>query len=146
MYSSTNNGGEMNMKTLTIEQVFQQMADNVRAGKSPVDGLQGSSDGEGWAVIPSGVFLDDILSDDFRFRLIPRTHNLNGYDVPAPETEAPEEVCKYWVIDTGEDDGVDCCQWTFGKLDKNALRNGLWLSKEDATANAKALRGESPYG
>ena len=38
----------MNMKTLTIEQVFQQMADNVRAGKSPVDGLQGSSDGEGW--------------------------------------------------------------------------------------------------
>ena len=75
----------------------------------------------------------------------PRTHTLNGYDVPAPETEAPEVVAEYWTLDPTCDDGVFSQQWGSDKIDQNALRHGLWLSKEDAIANRKALRGESPY-
>lgn len=77
--------------------------------------------------------------------LEPRTHTLNGYDVPAPETEEPEVGMAYWTLDASEPDGVYEFQWGSDRIDRNALRHGLWLSKEDAIANAKALRGENPY-
>lgn len=133
------------MKTLTKAQVFQHMADNVRAGKSPVDGLQAKSGTVEWVDAPESIYVGELISGYFEFRLTPRTHTINGYDVPAPETEAPEHGRMYWYLDNFESDGV--C-WTTGDdtpEDHNALRNGLWLSKEDAIANAKALRGENPY-
>lgn len=135
------------MKTLTKAQVFQHMADNVRAGKSPVDGLQAKSGTVEWIDAPESIYVGELISGYFEFRLTPRTHTINGYDVPAPETEAPEAGGEYWVIDASEDDGVYSyeCEYYEERADQNALRNGLWLSKEDAIANAKALRGENPY-
>ena len=137
------------MKTLTKEQVFQQMADNVRAGKSPVDRLQllghGLGWSRGWMALPSSSTLNSIVLHDFKYRLEPRTHTLNGYDVPAPETEEPEVGADCFVLNSWAKSGVDMDVWENTHVDRNALRHGLWLSKEDAIANAKALRGEDPY-
>lgn len=137
------------MKTLTKEQVFKYMTDNVRAGKSPVDGLQILSGGigwsNGWMELPESATVGSIGSGKYKFCLAPRTRNICGFDVPAPETEAPEDGNKYYVLDTFEDSGVYRASWVNDHSDQFALRNGLWLSEADAIANAKALRGENPY-
>ena len=132
------------MKTLTTAQVFQHMTDNVRAGRSPIDRLQ-VYENDDWCDVWRGVTVIKIATAYPRIRVTPCTHNLNGYDVPAPETEEPDVGRQYYGLNSLEDNGVDGYQWGGDKLDKNALRNGLWLSKEDAIANAKALRGEDPY-
>lgn len=131
------------MKTLTKAQVFQHMADNVRAGKSPVDGLL-VGNAKPWEPTLKNV-ASLIDSGNFEFILAPRTHTLNGYDVPAPETDAPEAGAEYWYLSAFKPDGVRCATWMDKPHAHNALKNGLWLSKEDAIANRKALRGENPY-
>ena len=133
------------MKTLTEEQVFQHMADNVRAGKSPADRLYVYLSDKGWVKANESVRLSYILCGHYSFALAPRTHTLNGYDVPAPETEAPKVGVGYWVFMAQSDDGVTKCPWNGNKYDQNALRNGIWLSKDDIIANRKALSGENPY-
>jgi len=133
------------MKTLTKAQVFQHMADNMRAGKMPTDRLQSSVGDGDWSEVRVSSPIVGFLTDDIEFRIKPRTHTLNGYDVPAPETEAPEVGVEYWVLMATSKAGVGSYSWAGDKQDQNALRNGLWLSEEDATANAKALRGENPY-
>lgn len=132
------------MKTLTKAQVFQHMADNALAGKSPVDRLR-VGNGSTWGPMSQGYTISALVMTELRFALAPRTHNLNGYDVTAPETEAPEVGVEYWTLDASEPDGVYEYQWGSDRLDKNALRNGLWLSREDAISNRKAFRGEDPY-
>ena len=132
------------MKTLTPEQVFQHMADNVRDGKSPVDRLR-VGEGSAWVPMSEQSCISGITSGNFEFILAPRTHTLNGYDVPAPETEAPAIKAKYWMFDSFESDGLCSDEWDGVEYDQNALSNGLWLSKEDAIANRKAFRGENPY-
>lgn len=133
------------MKTLEIQQAFQYMTNNLRAGKSPTDRLQAKSGKGGWIDVPEDVYVSEMASGDFEFRIAPRTHTLNGYDVPAPETEAPAMDAEYWFIAPWADKGVYCDKWNGCGGCKNTLRNGLWLSKEDAVANAKAFRGEDPY-
>lgn len=131
------------MKTLTKAQVFQHMADNVRADKSPVDGLR-VGDGSAWTQMSQGYTISAIVMTESHFALAPRTHTLNGYDVPAPETEAPESGAKYWVLNSWDKDAVTFTHWSGTDGDRNTLKHGLWLSKEDAIANRKALRGEDP--
>ena len=133
------------MKTLTKAQVFQHMADNVKAGKSPVDGLEAKSEVIEWTDVPKYVCVSEIVEDYFEFRLAPRTHTINGYEVPAPEIEEPAVGVVYWNLDPFDLDGVYFHRWAGRDVDQKSLRNGLWLSKEDAIANAKALRGENPY-
>ena len=132
------------MKTLTLGQVFRQIAYNVQEGKSPVDRLR-VGNGSTWGPMSQGYTISALVMTELRFALAPRTHNLNGYDVPAPETEAPEVGVEYWTLDASEPDGVYGYQWGSDRIGKNALRNGMWLSKEDAVANLKAFRGEDPY-
>jgi len=133
------------MKTLTDAQVFQHMADNVRAGKSPVDWLQAKSGTVEWIDAPESIYVGELISGYFEFRLTPRTHTINGYDVPAPETEAPDVGVNFWTLNPWVDCGITKEVWKNTNTDQCALRNGLWLSEEDATANAKALRGENPH-
>lgn len=133
------------MKTLTKAQVFQHMTDNVRAGNIPVYGLEFYTEAKQWETLERYVEIQVLFEVDYDFRITPRTHTLNGYDVPAPETDTPEYEAEYWILNALGDDGVLEYLWVSGSDDKNALRNGLWLSKEDAIANAKALLGENPY-
>lgn len=133
------------MKTLTLGQVFRQIAYNVQEGKSPVDRLR-VGNGSTWGPMSQGYTISALVMTELRFALAPRTHNINGYDVPAPETEAPDVGAEYFALNAQCGDGVHFSTWDgCSSYDKNTLRHGLWLSREDAMANAKALRGEDPY-
>lgn len=133
------------MKTLTKAQVFQHMDENVRVGKSPGEGLEYYVPGGKWSGVLIISPLRAFLNDDTLFRIKPRTHTINSYEVPAPETEAPAMDAAYWCLHPLVRNGVYFSTWDGFETDQNALRNGLWLSKEDAIANAKALRGEDPF-
>ena len=70
---------------------------------------------------------------------------VNGFSVPAPKTKAPEHGTKIfapyitfgmWYFDS---------KWNNDKLYPELLRRGLiFLNKEDAIANAKAMCGIDP--
>lgn len=77
----------------------------------------------------------------------PKTRIINGFEVPAPETKAPSGNTVYYVsiphiskyhganLWGNEKDQVEYC-----------LKRGLvFLNKEDAIANAKAMLGINPY-
>lgn len=131
------------MKTLTPEQLLEKMLDNVRSGKNITDGLQ-KKRGDEWDKLYNND-VETCLFGASEFRLTPRTRNICGFDVPAPEVDEPKDSTKYWHLDVSEDDGVYAQEWCNDSFDQNAIRNGIWLNKEDAIANAKALRGEDPY-
>lgn len=134
------------MKTLTPEQVLAHMAENVSNGLKPTEGIETRiTDEERWTRLSSACRISGIVSEEFEFRLTPRTRNICGFDVPAPEVDEPEDGAEYWYIDSYKDQGVSETYWNSDNYDIGALRNGIWLNKEDAIANAKALRGENPY-
>lgn len=125
------------------EQLLEKMLANVRAGFNENTGIQIKLNDK-WKDCQSR-FAGDCLLGRIEFRLAPRTRNICGFDVPAPEVGEPKDSTKYWHLDVSEDDGVYAQEWCNDSFDQNAIRNGIWLNEEDAIANAKALRGENPY-
>lgn len=125
------------------EQLLEKMLANVRAEKHVTDGLQKKIYSEWSELFKSDV--ENCLSGLTEFRIKPRTRNICGFDVPAPEVDEPEDGAEYWYIDSYKDQGVSETYWNSDNYDIGALRNGIWLNEEDAIANAKALRGGNPY-
>lgn len=77
------------------------------------------------------------------FSLKPRTHKVNGFTVPAPETEAPQD--EYFVAASGAAEFYHNTDWTDHDLDKRRLERGLvHLTEKAAIANAKAMLGIDP--
>lgn len=77
----------------------------------------------------------------------PKTRIINGFEVPAPETKAPDCGVKYYVPHLDEDDFYGSYVWHSDDVDNRILsRNILFLTKEEAIANAKAMLGIDPYG
>lgn len=78
-----------------------------------------------------------------QFSLAPRTHMVNGFEVPSPESEEPEG--EYFIPDI---DHVSYCYagvWSDHRLDEMRLERGLiHLTDEAAIANAKAMLGIDP--
>lgn len=78
-----------------------------------------------------------------------KTHKVNGFEVPAPVTN-PENMksgITYYVADN------TYLEWYFGTTWENdeeqkawITRNLVFMNKEDAIANAKAMSGVNPYG
>lgn len=125
------------------EQLLEKMLANVRAGFNANAGIQIKLNDE-WENSQSR-FIGDCLLGTLEFRLAPRTRNICGFDVPAPEVDEPEDGVFCYHLSPWKEDGIICCKWRGSITDRNALRNGIWLSGADAIANAKALRGENPY-
>lgn len=83
--------------------------------------------------------------DEWQIRRKPKAHVVNGFTVPAPETEMPTEGTKYWIPDTNHPDW----NWEFGW--RSTTEANLWLdrglihlNKAAAVANAKAMCGIDP--
>lgn len=75
-----------------------------------------------------------------------KTHMINGFEVPAPETEAPVVGSKYFLAACLYRKFFDKNIWHGGGIDKRWLERGLvFLNKEDAIANAKAMLSINPY-
>lgn len=78
-----------------------------------------------------------------------KTHTVNGFEVPTPVTN-PENMKSgvlYYVADNADIDWYFESTWTNAKMDKAWIaRNLVFMNKEDAIANAKAMAGVNPYG
>lgn len=95
----------------------------------------------GWTTLSEEGVLRHILTGTHNeFRLAPRTIRVNGVEVPAPESVAPEKGSTYYIPDIG----VDACYydhiWINDLFDMKTLERGIvYLRKEDAIARAKAM-------
>ena len=79
---------------------------------------------------------------DYEFRLKPRTITVNGREIVAGETAAPELRSTYWSPWFSKDELVCVVRWSDDGVDKNFLKRGLvHLTKENAIAHAKAMLG-----
>ena len=81
----------------------------------------------------------------FEYRRKPRTHKVNGFEVPEPMREAPEVGSSYWVPSIDTTVLAFSCFWEGDMFDERRLERGLvHATKEAAIANAKAMIGEQP--
>lgn len=75
-----------------------------------------------------------------------KTRIVNGFEVPAPETEKPGIGSRYFVVNYVFKKFFDVYRWGNIEFDNLMLECGLvFLSEEDAIANAKAMLGINPY-
>jgi hypothetical protein len=78
--------------------------------------------------------------------MYPKTRVINGFEVPAPETTKPAYGTKYFSSSLGYVDMAVDHKWNNDDFDTRVLKRGLvFLNKEDAIANAKAMLGINPY-
>lgn len=73
------------------------------------------------------------------------TRSINGFEVPAPETRAPKSGTRCYLASPTKRDYYSREFWNANPLDMYLLERGLvFLAKEDAIANAKAMLGIDP--
>lgn len=101
-----------------------------------------------WSWSPDGESHFD--QDESEYDIIgmwPKTRIINGFEVPAPETEEPEPECgDYYLASTVYECFYRSEIWTGNYYDDLWLERGLvFLNKEDAIANAKAMLGINPH-
>lgn len=72
----------------------------------------------------------------------PKTRIINGFEVPVPETKEPEFGTKYYLASTLNECFCAKYTWDGEGFEVRSLGRGLvFLNKEDAIANAKAMLG-----
>lgn len=77
--------------------------------------------------------------------MYPETKMINGFEVPAPETEELEYDTLYYLASTEAKNFRTCAYWDDHDMDKLWLGRGLvFLNKEDAIAATKAMLGIDP--
>ena len=110
--------------------------------------LAGVVDGELLRFTPSGEYLrnEPHYLDLF---MKAKTRMVNGFEVPIPVTN-PENMKygdTYYGADNTDLDWYFESVWSNDVLDKVWIaRNLVFMNKEDAIANAKAMAGVNPYG
>jgi hypothetical protein len=85
------------------------------------------------------------MNDASEYSIAPPTITVNGFEVPVPETVAPEG--KYFVPNVYDNDFVNDMFWNGAACEDTFLRRGLvYLNKDHAIARAKAMLGIDPEG
>lgn len=86
-------------------------------------------------------------SDGDIIGMYPDTHIVNEFEVSAPEIEPPKENIQYFIpILHSNKHFYSAHKWHCHELDELWLKRGLvFLNKEHAIANAKAMIGIDPY-
>lgn len=116
-------------------QVLRWIADGERIQHKHCRGWMGCDNQRLLVLISSGA-----ADNPASYRLAPRTIRVNGVEVPAPESVAPEKGITYYVPDPSADAFCYKATWEDQSLDNNWLSRGLvYLNKEDAIARAKAM-------
>lgn len=81
-----------------------------------------------------------VFSDAAEYRLKPRTIMIGDMEVPAPETEAPDDGVRYYFFSSYGSEITDNVCWRGDAMDIRMLKHGLvHLTEEAATAHARAL-------
>ena len=85
--------------------------------------------------------------NDYEYRQIPKTININGHEVPEPMREKPELGTEYYFITSSEKDGTRKDIWCGADDDINRMNNGVChLTRDNCIAHAKALFSFSEVG
>lgn len=110
--------------------------------------LAGVVGGELYRFTEEGVYIvNQVTNLDLVMKV--KTHTVNGFEVPAPVTN-PENMkvgVTYYGADNTDLDWYFETTWANDAKDKAWLaRNLVFMNKEDAIANAKAMSGVNPYG
>jgi hypothetical protein len=123
---------------MKLQDLLRHIADNVENGEIWSEGID-ISDKAAWE---ASVFFGEADS----IKLKPRTHVVNGFTVPAPETVKPPKYTpifygdpsmKGWHIET---------TWHGTEIDLRMLERGnVFLTREAAIANEKARYNIDPY-
>lgn len=96
----------------------------------------------------SGRHAASIAKEPTAFDIIgmyPRTRTINGFEVPAPETERLEFGTHYYLASPVHREFYRGEIWNAKAMDGYWLERGLvFLNEEDAIANAKAMLGINP--
>lgn len=91
--------------------------------------------------------LSPSIDSQFDLFMKPETRVINGFEVPAPVKTPLQDFDYYYVPSIQDDRFYFRYVWTGSSVSKNCLERGLvFLTKEDAIANAKAMLGINPYG
>ena len=121
-------------------ELLRHVADNLESGKEAGAGLlyNGSAS---VSINPKDIRLDTHKL----YTLAPRTHEVNGFTVPAPLTEPPANGTYYYIASTEQDYLFLSSSWDGLPLDYKYLRRGLiHLTEEAAQQNALAMIGRDP--
>jgi hypothetical protein len=123
-------------------ELLEHVLGNLKAGKSLVDGLAYSGKDPIWEIsrlshVP--------WHNSSLYTLAPRTHKVNGFDVPVPESKELKSREQYYTACPTNTCYLDLHAWDCDMLDRRYLKRGLvHLTKEAAIANAKAMIGIDP--
>jgi hypothetical protein len=127
---------------MKLEELLRHVADNVEAGKPVNHGLLY------WGLTS---IVDHIScfnwTDHANYSNKPKTHTVNGWEVPTPATQPLDRGQEYLYVDMSHPKWVNRDNWTGHEIDHRRLeRRVLFLTQEAAMANAKAMTGINPYG
>tara|TARA_R110000851_G_scaffold129651_1_gene262719 strand:- start:7533 stop:7910 length:378 start_codon:yes stop_codon:yes gene_type:complete len=116
-------------------ELLRHVADNLESGKEAGAGLLYNESTSG-SIDATSIS----LSNSGRYTLAPRTHKVNGIEVPAPLTEPPALGTTYFIASPLCDVYFNFTYWDGYKIDMRYLNRGLvHLTKEAAVQNAKAM-------
>ena len=118
-------------------ELILHVAENIKNGRDEIDGLyvpEALDNDAGMVILASCEF----------YSLKPRTHIVNGFDVPAPvKSMSIGEQCFY--PNESDPDWYESDTFDGGEWDMRVLkRNSCFATKEAAIANAKARCGIDP--
>lgn len=83
--------------------------------------------------------------DGCKYRVKPKTILVNGFEVPEPMREAPNDGVKYFFPNLSYNGYFWSHEWENDGVDVRMLSRGLiHLTKEAAIAHAKAMLGINP--
>jgi len=121
---------------MKLQDLLRHIADNVENGRERLSGLIWSG--------PNAV--RRVLTEPECFSLAPRTHDVNGFTVPAPEVEALTKGQKYFFGYGKLEEWFGWYFWRDDCMDRRMLNGkNVFLTPEAAIANAKAMLGIDPY-
>lgn len=96
-----------------------------------------------WSTESSDQILKEIAGHDYpmaRYRIKPKTININGFDVPEPMRVMPNSEAYYFSADVNGDAYCNCYVWHDRDADKMFFKRGLvHATKEAAAAHGRAL-------
>lgn len=129
------------MKTFSGKEVLQKIIN----GENTEDDFEIGGD-KYWRELDfASILVSHMISDEYRFRIKKTMREINGFSVPIPLKEPPPAMTKYFLIDLSNYSFSANITWNNLDIEQMWLERGLiFLEKEDAVANAKAMLGINP--
>lgn len=94
----------------------------------------------------SGMYWGGIEDNRDIIGMYPETRVINGFEVPAPEIKELAHLEQYYVAAPSVENLCLAHTWVGDRRDRLAFSRGIvFLNKEDAIANAKAMLGIDPH-